>query len=126
MHRGRQRALAAVSLVTGSLVILASGMSAFGVLRVGGGPDGWCMRGSVRPPLGFGAPDYEQITATGQPSLFPLGIVCRFVASDGSVAVATTPWWTTAFAAVGVALIVVAATVCLRSLGTMRTRPRQG
>lgn len=94
--------------------MLASLVSAFGVLRVGGGPDGWCMKGSVRPPLGFGAPDYEQITVTGEPSLFPLGIVCRFVASDGSVAIATTSWWTTGFAAVGVALIVAAVVVLVR------------
>lgn len=108
------RRLAIVSLVVGLLIVVASLVSAFGVLRVGGGPDGWCMQGSVRPPLGFGAPDYEQITVTGEPSLFPLGIVCRFVASDGSVAIATTSWWTTGFAAVGVALIVAAVVVLVR------------
>ncbi|MFZ2964210.1 MAG: hypothetical protein WA006_05945, partial [Rhodoglobus sp.] len=114
-QRVQKRSVAWVILVAGIAVLAFSFLGAFADVHVGGGPDGWCLKGSVHPPLDFGAPHVEQTTATGEPSVLPLGLVCTFLAEDGTTVVVTTSWVWTVLAAAGVLLITLATVSCFRT-----------
>lgn len=125
-ERVKKRSVTLVVLTTGIAILAFGCLGAFADVHVGGGPDGWCMKGSVHPPLGFGAPHVEQITATGEVSTLPLGLVCTFLAEDGTKVVATTSWAWTLLAATGILLIVLAAVSYFRTRRAQPLAPGEG